>query len=103
MSGSREPTYKIEPEDEVWQGLSSLSESAQDKVYTLWRDHLREHPTQRIPGKLKRLRGDYADYYQFDITKSARMIYSVDEDAKIVYIEYIGPHPDWKRRKSRAF
>ena len=72
-------------------------------MLTLWRDHLQHAPTQRIPGKLKRLRGEYKAYYQFDITKDARMIYYVDEDSKTVYVEYIGKHPGWKRRKSRAY
>ncbi len=80
-----------------------MSTSGQEKVTALWRDHLSHTPTQRILGKLKRLRGAYSDYFQFDITKSQRMIYTVDEDSKKVYVEYIGKHPDWKRRKSRAF
>ena len=95
--------YTLEVEERAWQALSCLPESAQDKVFALWRDHLSHTPTQRIPGKLKQLRGDYRDYYQFEITKSQRMIYSVDEASKTVYVEYIGKHPEWKRRKGRAF
>jgi mRNA-degrading endonuclease RelE of RelBE toxin-antitoxin system len=95
--------YKIEVEDEAWKGLSSLPQSAQEKVTALWRDHLSHTPTQRIPGKLKALRGEYKGYYQFEITKDARMIYFVDEEARVVYVEYIGKHPDWKRHRKRAF
>jgi len=90
-------------EDEAWQGLSSLPESQQEKVFMLWRDHLAHHPTQRIPGKLKRLKGEYAAFFQFDITQAQRMIYSVDEDAKVVYVEHIGRHPDWRRRRGRTW
>lgn len=69
----------------------------------LWRDHLQYTPTQRIPGKLKELKGEYKGYYQFDISRSERVIYTVDEDTKTVYIEYIGKHPVWRRRRRRAF
>ena len=106
MSGSRQttkPTYKVEVEEEAWEGLSSLPESQQEKVLTLWRDHLGHHPTQRIPGKLKRLKGEYHDFFQYDISQSQRMIYSVDEESRTVYVEYIGKHPDWKRHQSRAW
>ena len=105
MSGSRsrDPVYKIDIEEEAWTGLDSLSESAQEKVFTLWRDYLCYTPTQRIPGKLKRLRGEFSAYYQFEVTKDIRMIYAVEEDAKKVRIEYIGKHPDWSRRRRRPF
>jgi len=95
--------YKVEVEDEAWTGLASLSKSAQEKVTALWRDHLQHTPKLRIPGKLKELKGEYKGNYQYDISKSERMIYSVDEAEFIVYVEYIGKHPDWKRRQSRAF
>lgn len=96
-------TYKVAVEDEAWEGLSSLPESAQEKVTAFWRDHLQHRPTQRIPGKLKELKGEYKGYYQFDISMNERMIYTVNEDLKTVYVEYIGKHPDWGRRRGRAF
>ena len=78
MSGnqSRDPVYKIDAEEGAWKGLYSLPESAQEKVFTVWRDHLCYTPTQRIPGKLKRLRGEFSGYYQFEVTKDIRMIYA---------------------------
>jgi hypothetical protein len=47
--------------------------------------------------------GEYKGYFQYDISKSERMIYWVDEGAKIVYVEYIGKHPDWTRHRKRPF
>ena len=93
----------MKPEEEAWKGLSSLSEAGQEKVTALWRDHIQHTPKVRIPGKLKELKGDYKGYYQYDITQKDRMIYGVDDAEMIVYVEYIGAHPDWKRRRSRAY
>ena len=56
-----------------------------------------------MPGKLKQLKGEYRAYYQYDIDRRNRLIYSVDDDTKTVYVEYIGPHPQWKKRGRRAF
>ena len=95
--------YRVAPAHEAWKGLASLSESAQERVTALWRDHLQHTPKLRIPGKLKELKGEYKGYYQYDINQRDRMIYWVDDREMIVYVEYIGKHPDWKRRRSRAF
>jgi len=97
------PAYKVQIEDEAWEGLSSLPESQQDKVFAFNKNHLQHHPTQPIPGHLKRLKGDFSAYFQFEVTQSHRMIYTVDESTRTVYVEYIGPHPNWKRRRSRPF
>lgn len=104
MSGSRRATekpYKLEVEDEAWEGLSSLSESAQEKVLVLWRDHLSRTPAKRIPGKLKALKGEHKGFFQFDITRDQRMIYEIDEATKTVYVEYIGKHPEWRMGRGR--
>lgn len=72
MPGSQQTPkgkYRVELEDEAWEGLKSLSESAQEKVTALNRDHLQHTPKLRIPGKLKELKGDYKGYYQYDISK----------------------------------
>ena len=105
MSGSQSNrgTYKVEVEEEAWAGLSSLPTSAQEKVTALWRDHLQHTPTQRIPGKVKELRGEYKGFYQYDISRDARMIWRVDEHTRTVYVEYIGKHPEWEKRRKRPF
>ena len=103
MSGSAPEGYRIEWEEEVWGAIEGLPESCQDKIFSLWRDHLCKQPTQRIPGKLKELKGRHKGYYQFDINDKDRMIYSVDEANRIVYIEYVGPHPEWRHGRRRGF
>jgi Txe/YoeB family toxin of Txe-Axe toxin-antitoxin module len=103
MTGSAPEEYCIKYEDKVWGAIERLPESCQEKVLVLWRDHLRFQPTQTIPGKLKQLKGRHKGYYQFDINDKDRMIYSVDETEAVVYIEYVGPHPEWKRGRRRGF
>jgi mRNA-degrading endonuclease YafQ of YafQ-DinJ toxin-antitoxin module len=51
-----------------------------------------------IPARLKQLKGQYRDFYQFDISRGDRLIYSVDEVSKTVYVEYIGKHPEWRAK-----
>jgi hypothetical protein len=52
----------VQIEDEAWEGLSSLPESQQDKVFAFNKNHLQHHPTQPIPGHLKRLKGDFSGF-----------------------------------------
>jgi hypothetical protein len=54
-----------------------------------------------MPPKLKELKGQYRDHYQLDFAGNHRLLYTVDEDAKIVYVEYCGSHPDWDKRGRR--
>jgi len=103
VTGSAADAYKIKIEDEVWGAIARLPEPFQDKIFCLFRDHLCQQPTQRIPGKLKELKGRHKGFYQFDINDRDRMIYSVDEPNRVVYVEYVGPHPEWKRDRRRGF
>ena len=48
---------------------------------------------------LKRLSGLYRDYWQFDVTRGLRLIYRVFEDERLVDIEHIGQHPEWRSRR----
>lgn len=56
---------------------------------------LEESPLDRpkSQGKLKKLKGKLNGFLQYDITNSARVQYTVDNTAHIVYIDYIGNHP----------
>lgn len=105
MSGSPkdDAPYEIIPSEDVWREIEKLPESAQEKIFALWRDQLRHTPTKRIPGKLKELKGEYKGLYQYEVTGSERMVFSVDEAERKVYIEYVGKHPDWSRRRKRPF
>jgi mRNA-degrading endonuclease RelE of RelBE toxin-antitoxin system len=55
--------------------------------------HLRHHPTQRIPSKLKQLKGALAGIWQYDLPSGYRLWYRVDTDAQVVSVVYIGSHP----------
>lgn len=55
----------------------------------------------RIPGKLKELKREHHGLYQYEIDRNYRILYTVDEAARQVNVEYIGYHPDW-RSKSRS-
>jgi Txe/YoeB family toxin of Txe-Axe toxin-antitoxin module len=103
VTGSATDAYQVRIEDEVWGAIGRLPEPFQEKIFCLLRDHVCKQPTQTIPGKLKQLKGRHKGYYQFDINDKDRMIYSVDETEAVVYIEYVGPHPEWKRGRRRGF
>lgn len=51
-----------------------------------------------MPPKLKELKGVYKGHYQLNVAGNHRLIYTVDEEAKIVYVKRCGPHPDWSMR-----
>jgi addiction module RelE/StbE family toxin len=55
--------------------------------------HLRHHPTQRIPSKLKELKGSLSGVWQYDLPSGYRLRYRVERDAQVVYVIYIGSHP----------
>jgi mRNA-degrading endonuclease RelE of RelBE toxin-antitoxin system len=103
VNGSAADDYQIRVEESVQGAIERLPKAYQNKVFRLWKSHLCKQPTQRIPGKLKELKGRYKGYYQFDINDKDRMIYSVDEAERVVYVEYVGPHPDWKSGRRRPF
>ncbi|MDP2918772.1 MAG: hypothetical protein Q8O43_00935 [Dehalococcoidia bacterium] len=44
-------------------------------------------------GKLKKLKGRFHGFLQYDITGEARVWYRVDNQERVVYVEYIGHHP----------
>ena len=56
--------------------------------------HLTRNPLERIPGKTKELRGKYKGVMQYDIDRNDRIMYRVDKAERVVFIQYIGPHPD---------
>lgn len=58
------------------------------------RDHLTQSPLERIPGKVKELHGKYKGVMQYDIDQNYRIMYRVDKAKRVVFVQYIGPHPD---------
>jgi mRNA-degrading endonuclease RelE of RelBE toxin-antitoxin system len=59
---------------------SHIAQQAQGFIDT----HLRHHPTQRIPSKLKQLKGSLSGIWQYDLPSSYRLWYRVDADAQVV-------------------
>ncbi len=54
---------------------------------------LQETPEQRVPGKVKKLKGKLAGLLQYDVNYSDRVQYWVDRQTGIVWVEYAGSHP----------
>jgi mRNA-degrading endonuclease RelE of RelBE toxin-antitoxin system len=44
-------------------------------------------------GKIKKMKGTFSEFLQYDVTDNARIQYWVDKDCRIVYVKYAGPHP----------
>jgi addiction module RelE/StbE family toxin len=90
--------------EEDWAAIQSLPREAQraDAIDFLMKYVPLTPKLRRADGKLKELKGEYRGYWQFDIDRQYRIIYTIDEDSKEILIEYIGFHPDWGRKTSRG-
>ncbi len=93
----------IEIEDAHWREFESWGERRLDEVLAFLRDHVSRTPSTHVPGKLKQLRGEYRGYYQFSVDRERRVIYRVDEQEKMFFIEYVGLHPDWRKSRGGRF
>jgi len=72
-----------------WQDICRRDPTGAGEAY----QHLHTTPTLRVPGKVKKLRGKWVGLLQYRVNRSDRLQYWVDEEAKVVYVEYAGPHP----------
>jgi mRNA-degrading endonuclease YafQ of YafQ-DinJ toxin-antitoxin module len=90
-------SYTLLLADEHWDAIKALPhESQQEDAIEFLVTYAAHTPKRLRPdGKLKRLRGEYRNLWQYDIDRSYRIIYSVDETARTVNVEYIGSHPSW--------
>jgi mRNA-degrading endonuclease RelE of RelBE toxin-antitoxin system len=87
------PKYRIELHRQAEKGLAKLPRALQEKAVAFIERALAQTPLERIPGKTKKLQGRFAGIYQYDLSRSARIWWRVDEAKKTVYIIYIGLHP----------
>ncbi len=78
--------------------LGSTHQAAFIEATTFLGEYAPKTPKKMHPPRLKELRGDFKGHYQFDFAGNHRLIYTVDEDTKTVYVERCGPHPDWAKR-----
>ncbi len=78
-----------------WRAIERLPRSAQrERVIAFLRDHLQHTPRKRRDSRdLKQLKGSHRDVWQFDIDRSYRLQYTIDDERGEVNVEYIGPHP----------
>lgn len=94
--------YEVRLTDNHWDELRGWDDRLVDELMAFIRDHASRTPTTRIPGKLKQLKGEYREYYQFRVDRQRRFIYRVDEERRLVIAEYVGQHPDWRKSRGRG-
>ena len=90
-----EPRYTVRVHKKAQKGLLALTGNRRREAERLLNEFLPETPLLRVPGKTKKLRGEYErfGYLQYDLPDGCRLQYRVDEREKVVYVDYIGPHP----------
>lgn len=101
MPGTQPDTprrYTLEVDQGVWEALALLPEALQEKVTGFWRDHLCTNPHRPPTGGVHRLRGQWREYYSFDVDRQRRMLYRVNDDQAKVFVDYLGSHPQWDKR-----
>jgi mRNA-degrading endonuclease YafQ of YafQ-DinJ toxin-antitoxin module len=64
------------------------------------------YPVDRLltprPGtllKCKPLKGEHKGYWEYELAQFKRLIYWPDHEQHVVYIDYLGKHPDWRKRR----
>jgi len=87
------PRYAVKLSNKAEAGLRRLHSTTRSKVQDILDNFLSNTPLLRVPGKVKKLKGEYTGILQYDVTDSVRIRYFVDEKENIVYVDYIGPHP----------
>jgi hypothetical protein len=103
MPGVEERRYVVRISEMDRFRLAALPEPVRPIAEQFIDDHLRRHPEQRFRRHLKMLFGaDWAGYYQFDLDRTHRLVYTIDETSNEVRIEYLGAHPDWSRSRPGA-
>ena len=93
------PPYQFVLRDEHRAELRRWDEPQRSARYAFLRGHAIRTPKAPIPGRLKQLRGLFQDHYELRVSRRRRLIYVVDEEVKLVLVDYVGPHPDWRRSR----
>lgn len=89
--------YTLMLTEDHWAAIEALPrESQREDALEFLMTYAPKTPKQLRPDhKLKRLHGAHRHLWQYDIDRSYRIIYSVDESVRTVNVEYIGSHPAW--------
>ena len=93
--------YTFEGTDVVKSYLDQMKSGHLNRLMKFLGGHASQSPTTSIPGSLKELKGDWKGYWQYDVSMDIKLIYRVDEESRTVYVDYLGPHPEWKRSADR--
>ena len=94
-------SYQIKLEKRAEKALLLLAdthEAAFFEATAMLSGHISTTPRKMMPPRLKELTGSYKANYQLDLAGNHRLIYTVDDDTKTVYVRRLGPHPDWSKR-----
>jgi len=84
--------YRIVIRRGTRKGWQAICERDPQGAAEVWQ-FLTAHPQQRVPGKVKKLRGKLAGLLQYDVNYRDRVQYWVDDETRTVHVEYAGPHP----------
>jgi len=86
-------TYRIILKREARNTLKSIPRHISQQAQIFINAHLQHHPTQRIPYKMKRLRGQLSGIWQYDLPSGYRLWYRVNDQTRTVGVIHIGPYP----------
>ncbi len=89
------PRYKLKISKRARKGRADLPKAKQRAVNQIIQEYLAVNPLDRLPGKTKVLHGRYKGILQYNVDDKYRIHYTVDRQNMIVYIDFIGPHPEW--------
>ena len=86
-------------DEAAWRAFErSAPKNVVEKAVEIRDGFLSSNPEDRQahPGKLKALKGKEAGLLQSDLPGYHRLLYRVDREERVVYVEYVGTHPNWK-------
>ena len=94
--------YQVRLSDEHRDMIETWKGCHRSTLQAFLRDHASRTPTALIPGRLKLLHEPLRGHYQLSIGRRLRLIYRVDEERRLVIVEYLGQHPDWRKSRRRS-
>src|SRR5687768_7920601 len=83
-------TYQVILRREAYKALQTIPSMIAQQAERFIDTHLRYTPTQRIPAKMKQLKGSLAGIWQYDLPSGYRLWYRVDHSSRIVHVIYVG-------------
>jgi mRNA-degrading endonuclease RelE of RelBE toxin-antitoxin system len=86
--------YAIEVRNRMLERWHALEDEYSEDMHW-FKDFLKQHPTNiRITnGKIKKLKGDLKNIYQYDVSYKDRVRYTVDKENRMVKVVFAKGHP----------